>query len=296
MANKLKRALSLALALGLSACATAALLPITNAGFEDPVLADGQQNGGGYAVPGWAEFDEQYAWTFDIFNPDAGTIPAGAHGGQNVLMSMAHRPATQYVEQQLGATLQLNTRYTLSAWVADPDAKNPLNDVRLMLYAGTSLLGSTTVQPATPDVWTNGILVLETGVSHPEAGHPLKVRLMWGDHASYRVLVDDVALDATSLATNVPAAPVEFRAAAFGTTAIDLAWRPGVGAANGYRLERALGAGPFARIATLSADATAYRDLFLPASATCSYRLSAFNDLGSSPPATLTAATPELLT
>lgn len=291
MTNKLKRALALAFALGLSASATAALLPITNAGFEDPVLSDGQQNGGGYAVPGWVEFDEQYAWTFDIFNPDAGTIPAEAHSGQNVLMSMAYRPATQYVEQQLAATLQPNTRYTLSAWVADPDAKSPLNNVRLMLYAGTSLLGSTNVQPAAADVWTNGILVLDTGVSHPEAGHPLKVRLMWGDHASYRVLVDDVALDATSLASNVPAAPVGLTAAAFGATAIDLAWRPGVGAANGYRVERALGAGPFATIATLPADATTYRDLFLPASAILSYRLSAFNDLGNSPPATTTSAT-----
>ena len=289
--NKLKQALSLTLALGLSASATATLLPITNAGFEDPLVAEGQQNGGGYAVPGWVEFDEQYAWAFDIFNPDAGTISAEAHSGQNVLMSMAYRPATQYVEQQLGATLQPNTRYTLSAWVADPDAKSPLNNVRLMLYAGTSLLGSTTVQPATPDVWTNGSLVLDTGTSHPDVGHPLKVRLMWGDHASYRVLVDDVALDATSLATNPPAAPVGLTAAAFGATAIDLAWSRGDGVPKGYQVERALGSKAFALIASLPAEATTYRDLFLPTSSTCSYRLSAFNDLGNSPPATVSATT-----
>jgi hypothetical protein len=291
MTNKLKRALAEALALGLSASATATLLPINNASFEDPVVADGQQNGGGYAVPGWVELDEQYAWAFDIFNPDVVTIPAEAHSGQSVLMSMAYRPATQYVEQQLAATLQPNTRYTLSAWVADPDAKSPLNNVRLMLYAGTSLLGSTTVQPVGADVWTSGSLVLDTGASHPEAGHPLKVRLMWGDHASYRILVDDVALDATSLATNLPTAPVALTAAAFGPTAIDLAWRPGDGVAMGYRIERALGSGAFALIATLPVDATTYRDLFLPASTSCSYRLSAFNDLGNSTPATVSAKT-----
>ena len=103
MTHKLQRAWSLTLALGLGARAAAALLPITNAGFEDPVVGNGQQNGGGYAVPGWVEFDEQYAWAFDIFNPDAGTIPAEAHSGQNVLLSTAYRPATQSVEQQLGA-------------------------------------------------------------------------------------------------------------------------------------------------------------------------------------------------
>jgi hypothetical protein len=65
MTNKRKRVWSLTLACSLSAGASAARLPLTNAGFAEPVLGEGWQNGGGYAGPGWGGFDEQYACAFD---------------------------------------------------------------------------------------------------------------------------------------------------------------------------------------------------------------------------------------
>ena len=65
MTNKRKRVWSLTLACSLSAGASAARLPLTNAGFAEPVLGEGWQNGGGYAGPGWVGFDEQYACAFD---------------------------------------------------------------------------------------------------------------------------------------------------------------------------------------------------------------------------------------
>jgi len=269
----------------------ASTVPIVNAGFEDPVLGAGQQNGPGYDVPGWVEYDEEYPWAFDIFNPDTGTIVAQAHSGQNVLLSLAYRPATQYVELQLAASLELDMRYTLSAWVADPDAKSPLNNIQLMLFAGTSLLGAATVQPATAGTWTNSCLVLETTNSHPQFGQPLKVRLMWGDHASYRVLVDDVALDATRLVTNSPSAPASLAAANFGATAIDLAWIPAQGVVEGYRLERALPGEGFEFLASLPATSTTFRDTCLPASSTFTYRITATNVIGSSPAASVVAKT-----
>jgi hypothetical protein len=114
-----------------------------------------------------------------------------------VLSSLAYNPGTQYLEQQLSDALELNTRYTLSAWAADPDGHNPLNNVRLMLYAGSSLLGAATIQPTAAAVWTSNSLVLALGNTHPQAGQPLKVRIMWGVQACYRVFVDDVSLTAT---------------------------------------------------------------------------------------------------
>jgi len=51
------------------------LVPIINSGFEDPVLADGKENSTtGFTVPGWVEFDEQYARAFDIFNQAGASI------------------------------------------------------------------------------------------------------------------------------------------------------------------------------------------------------------------------------
>ena len=105
--------------------------------------------------------------------------------------------ATQYLEQTLTNTLQLNTRYTLSAWAADPEGHTPQNSVRLLLYAGSTLLGTGTVQPTDADTWTEGSLVYETGNLHPQSGQLLKIRIMVGAANSYRVLIDDVSLDAT---------------------------------------------------------------------------------------------------
>jgi len=174
---------------------------ITNPGFESPVTLDGQENGGsGYTVPGWVEFGEEepdsHPWAWNVYNPDVATISGEAHGGENVLYTLAYLPGTQYAEQQLAVQLIPNTRYTLSAWVADPDAKSPLNSIRLMLFADSTLLGSTDIQPQIAGTWTNGSLVVETGAAHPQAGQTLKIRIMWGNHSSYRVFVDDVSLTA----------------------------------------------------------------------------------------------------
>jgi hypothetical protein len=173
-------------------------LTLFNAGFEAPVVPDGQEDtADGYAVPGWVEFGESFAWAWDVVNPAAATMAAQAHGGQNVLASVAYNPATQHLAQQLPDTLELNTAYTLWAWAADPEGHNPLNNVRLLLYAGPNLLGTATIQPTAAGLWRSNGLVLVVGNTHPQVGQPLSVRIMWGDQASYRVFVDDVSLTAT---------------------------------------------------------------------------------------------------
>jgi autotransporter-associated beta strand protein len=188
--------------LGVAAEVVFGSLPIVNAGFENPVLADGKENASAYTVPGWVEFDEQYAWAWDIYNPSASDLPAEAHGGQNVLKSIGYRPATQYVEQQLADTLKLDTRYTLSAWVADPDVKSGgtyINNTKLILFAGTNEVGTVMISPSANDIWTKGTFVYESGPSHPDAGQPLKIRIMWGSRSSNKVFMDDVSLTAVPM-------------------------------------------------------------------------------------------------
>jgi autotransporter-associated beta strand protein len=187
--------------LGVAAEVIFGSLTISNAGFEAPVLADGKENNGpGFNVPGWVEFDEQYGWAWDIYNPTTSSLPAEAHGGQNVLKSIGYRPTTQYVEQQLADTLKNDTRYTLSAWVADPDVKGTyINNVNLILFAGTNQVGAVMVSPSAYDTWTQGTFVYESGPSHPDAGQPLKIRIMWGTRSSNTVYVDDVSLTAVPM-------------------------------------------------------------------------------------------------
>lgn len=192
--------------LGVAANVVVGALYINNPGFEIPAgLAPGQEDSAdGYHVPGWVEYEPSYPWEWDVLNPNAATLPVGAHGGTNVLNTLAYDPQVQYVEQQLTNTVQLHTRYTLSAWAVDPDIKNGgnfINNVKLLLYGGSTPLGSVTIQPTVNGVWTTGSLVYETGNSDPGFGQPLKIRIMWGNNASYRVFIDDVSL------TAVPAAP-----------------------------------------------------------------------------------------
>ena len=188
----------LAGALAYAGSANAASVYITNAGFEDPVLADGVETWP-YNVPGWVEYEPTYAWEWEAFNPSSAIIAAEAHSGSNVVMTIAYDPATQYLEQTLTNTLQPNTRYTLSAWMADPEPHAPPNSASLLLYAGAQLLGTGTIQPVAEDTWTEGSLVFETGNSHPQLGQTLKIRIMFGANASYRMMIDDVSLDATNI-------------------------------------------------------------------------------------------------
>ena len=60
MTNKSKHTLALALGLALAGSAGAAPLYITNASFEDPVLADGVETAP-YSVPGWVEYEPSHA-------------------------------------------------------------------------------------------------------------------------------------------------------------------------------------------------------------------------------------------
>jgi hypothetical protein len=262
MTNKRKRVWSLTLACSLSAGASAARLPLTNAGFAEPVLGEGWQNGGGYAGPGWGGFDEQYACAFDTgtrnttslathvpvapvgltaapFGPSAIDLvwSRGDQGGSKV-RPVEGRSCSAALKSEGRRRVKSEGRRSKAERRPKPEGRRPKTEPR------------------------------------STSGFGLRISALGLRASDFK----DFGLQSSGLGFGM--AQADFRAALRGD-----------GAANGYRVERAFGSGAFTLFATLPTDATTYRDLFLPASSSCSYRLTAFNDLGNSSPATATATT-----
>jgi hypothetical protein len=74
-----------------------------------------------------------------------------------------------------------------------------------------------------------------------------------------------------------PTAPTVLTATATSATAINLAWTDNANNESGFAIERALGAGAFAQIASVGADAVTYTDSGLAAATAYSYRVRAYN-------------------
>lgn len=81
---------------------------------------------------------------------------------------------------------------------------------------------------------------------------------------------------------SVPAGPDTLSATTVSAGQIDLQWRDNADNEQGFRVERAVGQGSFAQVTVLSADVESYSDTGLTAGTTYIYRVSAFNDTGSS--------------
>lgn len=107
----------------------------------------------------------------------------------------------------------------------------------------------------------------------------------FGTQVSYNTasLTDGTALRCVNApaASVVPGAPTSLAAAATSTTTVTVSWAD-VANESGYALERATGAGAFAVIATLGANATTYADTQLTAGTAYNYRLRALNAAGNS--------------
>ncbi|OHB55678.1 MAG: hypothetical protein A2Y07_09035 [Planctomycetes bacterium GWF2_50_10] len=91
----------------------------------------------------------------------------------------------------------------------------------------------------------------------------------------------------------VPDAPTSLNAVVINPHQVNLTWTDNSDNETGFRLERAIGAGVFAVIQTLAANATAFNDTAAPDGSTLNYRVIAFNDVGDSLSSnTATIATP----
>ncbi|HEX8525314.1 MAG TPA: fibronectin type III domain-containing protein [Tepidisphaeraceae bacterium] len=88
---------------------------------------------------------------------------------------------------------------------------------------------------------------------------------------------------ATTLAQpTAPVAPSTVVAAASGTSQVALSWSDNADNETSFVVERAIGAGAFAAIATLGTDTTSYLDTTVVAATSYTYRVKAMNAVGSS--------------
>jgi hypothetical protein len=129
------------------------------------------------------------------------------------------------------------------------------------------------------------------------AGAPEVLRRSLTAGTNYFIVVDAFGNDtgdfAFSLQPSIPRAPVapsDLTATAVSSTQINLAWRDNSGDELGFRVERSLDGFSFSEIATVAANVTAFSDTTVFASTFFFYRVSAFNNFGTSNPSNIAFA------
>ncbi len=237
---------SAALLLILLSTASAVPIPITNPGFESNVLPNPSPGandnfitavGEGSVittVPGW-NFSATQVNSFTCYG-GVSDLGIGNHAPDGLIdnniawlfINEGRQTGTISVEQLLSATLQNNTRYTLTARVAqaahsegNPALDNPVfpalgngvstGDVFARLYLGTPatpmpgfLSGLSFVSVPADDTWVNWTLVWETAAAESLAGATLGIQLFNRANTSsltvpVEVFFDDIALNAVAV-------------------------------------------------------------------------------------------------
>ena len=165
---------------------------IINAGFEIPVLPDGESVGTiGTTIDGWIQgyygltSGTWYSWSDDycgVVNPDSKYGYEGeAPEGENIAYVTADGNYRMGLCQDLPVTLQPNTTYNVSVLVGKP--KPTPTDYAIELIAGHACVGL--VEGAAPlDDWLPVSMTVTTGsdaISDPNLAHvgqPLEIRLL----------------------------------------------------------------------------------------------------------------------
>ena len=205
---------------GLSSTKAASLL-IQNHSFEAPVTGNGTFIASDSSAPsGWSIYGPTAVGFrfFGVLNPSGTTlydhpIPNyDENANKNVGVVFLYTPgvAEGGLEQTLSATLELNTEYTLTV-----EAGNIANDVnephnafnfsgfpgyRIELLAGGTVLGTgnNTLSIAEGTFGTSTV-VFSTGISHPNAGQALGIRLINLNGSGIEVNFDNVRLEAVAV-------------------------------------------------------------------------------------------------
>lgn len=188
----------------------AAPITIINAGFENPVLAEGADGTtttwqyGGYDVtePGvWiGAFDDA-----DIYNTSADYYRSGlAAEGENMAWILGLAGYDSGIRQILSATLLANAKYVLSVKIGNPLGWNSglAPNYRIELLAGGLLLASSTgLAPVDDTAFLTASLTFNSGVAPPQLGQPLEIRLLALEDIrddGYELDYDDVKLTVTT--------------------------------------------------------------------------------------------------
>ena len=187
-----------ALALGLVGAAEAESIEVKNAGFEAPVLSDGQETP---TLDDWVVFSFGGGVGGGL-NPTTDSFSGEAPEGENVAYS-----SDQEIFQVLDAVLKTNTTYTLMVDVGNR-LDEPYAGYRIRL--STSFVGGlsgvvlaeshNSVAPAS-GTFETATLSLVTGPTHFEEGEQLLVSLYGVPKGGGQACFDNVRLDATTAAT-----------------------------------------------------------------------------------------------
>lgn len=202
--------------------AHATLLTVQNAGFETLFLADNTFNVSSPGPAGWSAYGtvNHNNRSIGVVNPTGSLLyPGGAPEGRNVgvvfLMDNAGNQSQfagieSGLVQTLAATLQTNTRYTLTVEVGnmanDPSPSNTFvftgfPGYRVDLLADGQVIASdnNTLLPSEGTFLTSQFS-LSVGASHLLAGQALGIRLVNLNAApGIEVNFDNVRLDATAI-------------------------------------------------------------------------------------------------
>jgi hypothetical protein len=187
---------------------TLSAVTIGNAGFEQPVLADG----------GWQS--PPPAWTsgyYDVTSPGVWVVGESASGvynpttadgyggiapeGDNVMYTTSGAGYDKGTSQVLSATLQANTQYNLTALVGNPflfNGSTTTANYRMELLAGGVLLASDTgTSPANDTTWKTAGLTYNSGAEPAQLAEALEIRLLAVNFTDGKgVDFDDVGLTA----------------------------------------------------------------------------------------------------
>ena len=101
-----------------------------------------------------------------------------------------------------------------------------------------------------------------------------------GDSDSYPLMEPFENYVIGSIST--PSPPSNLKATAISSSQITLSWTDNSTNEKGFKVERKIGAGSYAEIATVAANVTNYTDSGLAANTTYTYRVRAYNDAGNS--------------
>jgi hypothetical protein len=179
-----------AIAVSGSNFAHAADIAVLNAGFEDPVIADGDEISPG--GPDWSTgsylVDDPTDWipgeavdAVGLWNPDAGSgFSAGAFAGENTGWTISNVGADFGLSQVLGDALQANKKYVLSAQVGNAfyNESEITADYRIEFLAGGVLLESVTGDSPTAGNWELQSLIYTSDSAPPQLGEDLEIRLI----------------------------------------------------------------------------------------------------------------------
>jgi hypothetical protein len=144
--------------------ASAVSIPISNAGFEDPALADGTNTTN--TVPGWSGIGS----SFGVFDPDTSfftSIPEG----ENVLF-IENGEVFQTLTSVLASGL-----YELTVQVGD-SLQDPDSPFTVQLRAGSTILASATGPDPANGLFTTVTVTYTAGALDPALGQALEIRLI----------------------------------------------------------------------------------------------------------------------